>query len=95
MSNTIKVDECPLEVFFGLTRSSYLVLPRVYLQAMPNEWQEKFVALLQEFEAAAKTAGINIPDKYHVNHLDPKGRFVKVEVPDYRHNRNLFNLRNK
>lgn len=38
--------------WFGLGRASFLVLPRVLLQEMPDAWQERFVALLEEYEAA-------------------------------------------
>lgn len=40
-----------------LYRTPYLVLPRLALEAMPEEWQEKFEALLQE----ADDAGIETP----------------------------------
>jgi len=34
--------------WFGLTYASYLVVPRSVLQSMPDEWQHKFVDLLDE-----------------------------------------------
>lgn len=40
-----------------LYRTPYLVIPRLALEAMPAEWQEKFEALLQE----ADNAGIKTP----------------------------------
>lgn len=43
-----------------LYRTPYLVVPRLALEAMPNEWQEKFEALLQEADAA----GIVTPAYY-------------------------------
>ncbi|MFK3936608.1 hypothetical protein ACI2JA_03710 [Alkalihalobacillus sp. NPDC078783] len=36
--------------YFGLTYSNYLVLPRSVIQSMPNEWQHKFVELLEELD---------------------------------------------
>jgi len=36
--------------WFGLTYASWLTIPRVLLQDMPDEWQAKFVALLEEYE---------------------------------------------
>lgn len=38
--------------WFGLSYCSHVVLPRVLLQSMPDEWQERFVILMRELEAA-------------------------------------------
>lgn len=40
-----------------LYRTPYLVIPRLALESMPQEWQENFEALLQE----ADEAGIKTP----------------------------------
>ena len=40
----------PVWHYFGLTYSSYLVLPRRGLCSMPVEWQRRFVALMEEAE---------------------------------------------
>ena len=37
---------------FNLTYANYLVLPRTLLQSMPDEWQARFVALLDELHDA-------------------------------------------
>lgn len=37
---------------FGLSYANYLVIPRTLLQSMPQEWQVKFVALLDEMDEA-------------------------------------------
>lgn len=34
--------------WFGLTYASYLVMPRSVLQSMPQDWQERFVVMLQK-----------------------------------------------
>lgn len=34
--------------WFGLSYSSYLVMPRTMLQSMPDEWQEKFVEMIEQ-----------------------------------------------
>lgn len=44
-----------------LYRTPYLVLPRLALEAMPEEWQVRFEAMLSEMESA----GIKTPC-YHV-----------------------------
>jgi hypothetical protein len=41
-----------IHTWFGLTYSNYLVLPRTLLQSMPDLWQAKFVALLEEMQRA-------------------------------------------
>jgi hypothetical protein len=38
--------------YFGLTYSSYLVVPRLLLQSMPAEWQQQFFALLADLHDA-------------------------------------------
>lgn len=39
-----------LSRWFGLSYASFLVLPRVLMQEMSDEWQAKMAALLREFE---------------------------------------------
>ena len=36
--------------WFGLSYSSFVVLPRSILQSMPAEWQRRFVGMLREAE---------------------------------------------
>lgn len=70
--------------WFELTYAQYLTVPRSLLQAMPEEWQAKFVALLEEFEG-------QFPDwrptegRYWVTLKDRKGRFTRDPFADYRH----------
>lgn len=65
----------PLHDWFGLTYSSYLVLPRLALQEQPIEWQKRFLALLDEMEAS----GLQTPE-YHVLRDDPE--YTRVELAD-------------
>lgn len=41
-----------LWLWFGLSRASFLVMPRVFMHAMPDEWQSKMAALLEEWDEA-------------------------------------------
>lgn len=41
-----------LSCWFGLSYASYLVLPRVVMEAMPEEWQDKMADLLFEYDCA-------------------------------------------
>lgn len=38
----------PIHLWFSLSYSNYLVLARSVLQSMPQEWQARFVVLLEE-----------------------------------------------
>lgn len=40
--------ESPVHDAFGLTYASWFLVPRVVLEAMPIEWQRKFVKLMYE-----------------------------------------------
>ena len=42
----------PVHAFFGLTYSSYQVVPRVLAQSMPHEWQARFVQCMEEMQEA-------------------------------------------
>jgi hypothetical protein len=41
-----------VHTYFGLSYANYLVLPRTMLQSMPEDWQTRFVALLNQFHDA-------------------------------------------
>ena len=41
-----------LQCWFNLSYASFLVLPRVVMEAMPIEWQDRMAALLQEYDEA-------------------------------------------
>src|SRR6266568_1639700 len=45
-------DDEAIHQYFGLTYANYLVIQRALLQSMPGSWQARFVALLDEFNAA-------------------------------------------
>jgi hypothetical protein len=73
--------EGPIHQFFGLTYSSYLVLPRLLLQEMPLEWQQQLVDLLDKLN----DTGISTP-VYAVQRRDNQGRMIKDEPwSRYRH----------
>jgi phenylpropionate dioxygenase-like ring-hydroxylating dioxygenase large terminal subunit len=36
--------------WFGLSRASWITVPRVLAHEMPDEWQDKMAALLEEYE---------------------------------------------
>lgn len=36
--------------YFGLSRASFVTLPRAFMHEMPDEWQAKMAALLHEWD---------------------------------------------
>jgi hypothetical protein len=58
----------PVHGWFGLTYSSYQVLPRVLMQSMPLEWQHRMVACLEEMRAAFEH--VEKPDSYKVEPVE-------------------------
>lgn len=67
----------PIHGWFGLTYANYFVAPRMMLQAMPIEWQEKFIALMNE----ANDIGLEAPG-YIVLREDPSYTSVTKDDPD-------------
>jgi len=70
----------PIHMWFGLTYASYFVMPRSVLQAMPLQWQRRFVLLMQE----AEDAGVEVSARYAVNARDLNGRFYRDPLAQYR-----------
>lgn len=64
--------ESPFNAWFSLSYASYLVVPRLALESMPVEWQNRMIALLDE----AETILTSTPD-YHVLRDDPRYTFVE------------------
>jgi len=44
------INERKIHDWFGLSYAQYLTIPRSVLQAMPDDWQIRFVELLEEFD---------------------------------------------
>lgn len=70
----------PVGNAFGLTRAAYFVIARRALQSMPREWQEQFVALIDQLHETIDDAD----GDYQVT-LRENGRIVKDWRRDYRH----------
>jgi len=43
--------------WFGLSRASWLTLPRVLMHAMPDDWQARMAQLLSEYDATWDLSG--------------------------------------
>lgn len=68
---------------FGLSYAHFLVLPRVALQSMPLDWQEKFVKMLDEMTEELGEDHIP-PNGYMVTAIGHNGKFAKHQIPHYR-----------
>lgn len=72
--------------WFGLSHASFLVLPRVLMQEMPDEWQDKMTTLLDEFNNAFTNLEPN-ECQFAVRSVNLNGRLVKLPewLKNYRH----------
>ena len=71
----------PIWDWFGLTYSSYFCIPRSALQALPVDWQRRFVALMDE----ANDMGLETPSDYECRRRDKRtGRYIEDPWSNYR-----------
>jgi hypothetical protein len=75
--------EDPLSEWFELSYAQFLTIPRLVLESMPYEWQEKMKTLLEEmddtFDWRPKEG------RYWVKLKDDKGRYCDAPLNNYRH----------
>lgn len=74
------IPDGPIHGWFNLTYANYLTVPRSVLQSMPIEWQERFVACLDEM--ATEFGHLEWPD-YTVSARTSDGRFKRDPIPHY------------
>jgi hypothetical protein len=74
-----------IHLWFNLSYANYLVLPRALLQSMPDEWQKRFVLCLDELVETMRE--VPQADRYRVQPIDDRGRFMKDPVPHYNRGR--------
>ena len=69
-----------IDQWFGLTYANYLVIPRLQLQSMPEDWQHAFTELIDKIpEVLNITEGTKYMVKMRVN-----GKFAHDPHSDYR-----------
>jgi hypothetical protein len=72
----------PIHGWFNLTYANYLTLPRAILQSMSVDWQEQFVACLEELHQ--EFGHLPWPEGgYRVQPIDARGRFTRDAIPHY------------
>lgn len=84
--------EPKIHEWFELTYAQYLTIPRSVLQSMPDEWQEKFTALLNELDDSIDWQPKS--GRYWVTLKDDGGRFAHDPLMDYQRGRRIIPLRN-
>jgi hypothetical protein len=91
-NDEIFISETPIFDWFELTYAQFLTIPRLVMQSMPVEWQNKMVAPLNEVDKEFDWR----PQEGHywVSQRDDQGRFVELNenICDYRHG-NIEHLR--
>lgn len=70
--------------WFSLSYAAYLVLPRSVLQSMPDEWQNKFIALVEE---VGEVLEVDDMPNYRVTAVDAANKFIKDDYRDYERGR--------
>lgn len=74
--------------WFELSYCSYLVLPRIALQSMPHEWQQRFVDCLDELDSRiTRSMPENCSHYFVMPRDDETGRLVKDPYSDYERGR--------
>lgn len=71
--------------WFELSYASYLVLPRSILQSAPDEWQTKFVALLEVLHGLF--GDVPAEGTYHITLKNDAGKFISDPLRDYERGR--------
>lgn len=70
-----------LWLYFGLSYSGWLTMPRCMMHQMPDKWQAKMAELLNEWDDAWK----NMPDVTATVSLKRNNRFVSMpDLSNYR-----------
>ena len=84
---TLKTER--IHLMFGLSYANYLVLPRSLLQSMPDEWQDRFVDCLDEYNAywGDTPEAQDPPGGYRVVPKGSDGKFVSHPAPHYNRGR--------
>lgn len=86
-------DDGAVHEFFGLTYSNALVLHRSILQSMPLDWQERFVAVMNELDnAIGEGMRKRIAASYSITPRSANGKFTRDAIPHYWRGRTRLDL---
>lgn len=87
MGDRLALEQVDVHTWFSLSYASYLVVNRSLLQSMPDEWQYRFTAVMEELDA--HFAHIDEP-RYQVYVRDQRGRFARDPIPNYNRGRTFI-----
>lgn len=73
----------PVHLWFELSYAQYLTVPRLALQSMPEEWQERFAKCLNELDDRLDWRPKS--GRYWVKLKGGNGKYVRDPLADYRH----------
>ncbi|MEN4908948.1 hypothetical protein [Rahnella bonaserana] len=75
-----------LHTWFGLSYSSFLVMPRVAMMQMPEKWKEQMSELLHQYDETINTSAFGVHSCF-VTVKDKNNKFMKMpeELLNYRH----------
>jgi hypothetical protein len=90
--DTYVIDTNVVDQFFSLSYASFLVIPRVVMQSMPREWQQKIVDLIHDMEETFDFSDVS--DNYFVQQRNENGTLRNPDLGQYRH-ANVEHLRIK
>jgi hypothetical protein len=74
-----------IHTWFELTYAQYLTIPRSVLQSMPDEWQTKFVDLIDELDETIDWRPKS--GRYWVELRDENGKITRCPFKDYERGR--------
>ena len=75
-----------LSCWFGLSYASFLTMPRVMMEAMPEEWQDRMADLLCEYDEAFPNQpdiGTRVQITKNDKLIKTPGWLVNYRHPDY------------
>lgn len=73
-----------LSCWFGLSRASWCALPRVLMEAMPDEWQYRMAVLLNEYSDTFDTSDVGVDSLIISAKFDNKFTKMPEWVQNYR-----------
>jgi hypothetical protein len=82
-TTTFPVGHAALSLWFELSYAQFLTVPRLVLEAMPDEWQGKLAALMEELDATIDWRPRD--GRYYVRLRDANGRFTEAPLWNYRY----------
>jgi hypothetical protein len=78
-------DYQPIHAWFSLSYANYFVMARSVLQAMPAEWQKKFVVLINELHDTLEYDDEDIREYQVTARQRGTGHYIKDKLANYKY----------